>query len=157
MTNEDRQSNSILIFFTSEEYQLLQNISDRNQYVYNWLKKLILEMPTVKQKYIETSGESAYNEALRKASRTIVQVKEENIEKKLGKRKQKIKTEQLMVEIETLSSEDDRKFLDFMNKNGINDMDFDDLSDKMKVEWFLKWKQAVEDAFKEFGKKVELV
>lgn len=114
-------------------------------------------MPTVKQKYIETSGESAYNEALRKASRTIVQVKEENIEKKLGKRKQKIKTEQLMVEIETLSSEDDRKFLDFMNKNGINDMDFDDLSDKMKVEWFLKWKQAVEDAFKEFGKKVELV
>ena len=157
MTNEDRQSNSILIFFTSEEYQLLQNISDRNQYVYNWLKKLILEMPTVKQKYIETSGEPAYNEALRKASRTIVQVKEENIEKKLGKRKQKIQTETVMVEIESLSSEADRKFLDFMNKNGINDMDFDDLSDKMKVEWYLKWKQSIEDAFKKFGKKVELV
>ena len=109
-------------------------------------------MPTVKQKYIEKSGENDYNEALRKASRTIVQVKEENIQKKLGKRKDIIKIETSMLEIESLSSEKNRKFLDYVNTNGILDKDFDSLSDKMKVEYYQKWIKDVEDAFKTYGK-----
>jgi hypothetical protein len=140
MFKEDGNGNQIHIRFSAKELQTLQNIYDRNQYLAIWVKKQLLEIPTVKQKFIELYGETVYSEALARASRSIVQIQEDKANLKLGKRKEKINTETLMVELETLKTEDKRKFWDFVNQNGLKDMDFDDLNDKMKAEWFLKWK-----------------
>jgi len=156
MANENFQVNQIPLRLSAKELTVLQAIQNPSMYPALFIKKHLLET-IFKQKFIELYGENDYNEALARASRTIVQIQQEKANAKLGKRKSIIKTEQLMVEIESLSSEDDRKFLDYVNSNGILDTDFDGLSDKMKVEWYLKWKTEIEEAFKKYGKKVEMV
>lgn len=156
MAKEDYMANTIYLKLSAKELTVLQAIQNPSMYPAIFIKKHLLET-VFKQKFIELYGENDYNEALARASRTIVQIQQEKANAKLGKRKSIIKTEQLMVELETLSSEDDRKFLDYVNSNGILDMDFDSLSDKMKVEWYLKWKKEIEDAFQKYGKKVEMV
>jgi hypothetical protein len=156
MAKEDYMANTIYLKLSAKELTVLQAIQNPSMYPAIFIKKHLLET-VFKQKFMELYGENDYNEALARASRTIVQIQQEKANAKLGKRKDKIKTETLMVEIESLSSEHDRKFLDYVNEKGISDMDFDSLSDKMKVEWFLKWKKEIEDAFQKYGKKVEMV
>jgi len=141
MTREDYATNTLYIKLSAKELTVLQAIQDPSMYSALFIKKHLLET-IFKQKFIELYGETAYNEAVARASRSIVQIQEEKANQKLGKRKEKIKTETLLVELETLNAEDSRKFLDYINQNGITDMDFDELSDKMKAEWFLRWKES---------------
>ena len=123
-----------------------------------WTMRLVLQVyeKRFRELSVEIYGKDYFDEfwksqnlktdERKELKRKLEQEKLEKQQKRLDQKKQKMSVQDTIIELENLGQEDMRKFYVWVNKTlGLPDMKFDDdLSEKAKAEYYLRYKRELE-------------